>query len=230
MAVGTGVLRGMGITLRHFLQTYITGYKEQPVLAGDVPYGGETKGLRGGMPTGTSGLITCQYPEQKLPVPERFRCLPMLLYDEDTEGPRAAFGGIRCTACGICAKVCPPQCIWIGQSKGPDGRPRLVPASYYVDASICMSCGFCAEFCPFDAIKMDHDFELSSYERRANWVMGLQELLRPLAYHAAIHPEDYARELADRRAKEEARRRRDAAAHEARSGGLRTAAEGSTGA
>ncbi len=28
-----------------------------------------------------------------------------------------------------------------------------------------MNCGYCAEFCPFDAIKMDHDYELASYDR-----------------------------------------------------------------
>ena len=30
---------------------------------------------------------------------------------------------------------------------------------------VCMNCGLCSEYCPFDAIKMDHNFELSNYER-----------------------------------------------------------------
>ncbi len=115
---------------------------------------------------------------------------------------------MRCTACGICAKVCPPQCIWIVQGKGDDGRPRPVATEFYIDASICMSCGFCAEFCPFDAIKMDHDYEVSSYERHESWVYDMQELLHPVAYHAAIHPTDYAREEEERRAKEEAKRKK----------------------
>jgi NADH-quinone oxidoreductase subunit I len=228
MGYGIGVLKGMALTLRHFVDSYVVGRKAQPSVAGAAL--GSAKGLKGGMPVSLGGVITAQYPDEKLPVPERFRYLPFLVFEEDADSDRAAYDGIRCTACGICARVCPPQCIWILQAKGSDHKARPVATEFAIDAAICMSCGFCAEYCPFDAIKMDHDFELSSYERRANWVMGLQELLRPLAYHAAIHPEDYARELADRRAKEEARRRRDAAAHEARSGGDRTAAEGSTGA
>ena len=212
MAVGLGVLKGMSITFRHFVQSYLSGRKEQPVLAGDLPHEVSVAGLRGGMPTGTSGLITIQYPEQKLPVPERFRYLPFLVYNEDPQDPRAQFDGVRCTACGICSKVCPPQCIWIRQAKGADGKARAVPAQFTIDASICMSCGFCAEFCPFDAIRMDHEFEMSSYERRHSWVLTLQELLHPESYHAAIHPAGYREEVEARRAKEAAKAAAQAAA------------------
>ena len=201
MALGMGVVRGLGITLRHFVQTYVAGYKEQPAIAGDVPYQPDVQGLKGGMPSRTAGLITSQYPDQKLPTPERFRYIPFLVFNEDPDDERAPFDGIRCTACGICAKVCPPQCIWIVQGKGPDGRPRPVASEFYIDASICMSCGFCAEYCPFDAIKMDHEYEVSTYERRGSWVFSLQDLLHPAAYHAAIHPTDWAREVKTKRAK-----------------------------
>jgi len=85
------------------------------------------------------------------------------------------------------------------------GKPIPRPAEFYIDASICMSCGFCAEFCPFDAIQMDHEYELTSYERHESWVYDLQELLHPAAYHAAIHPTDYQAEVTERRAKEAAR-------------------------
>jgi NADH-quinone oxidoreductase subunit I len=212
MAYGLGAIKGMGITLRHFLQTYLVGQHEQPAVAGNLPFPSTSRGLRGGMPKRKAGLITVEYPDEKLPVPERFRYLPFLVYEDDPTSERAPFGGIRCTACGICAKVCPPQCIWIVQAKGDDGRPRPVPAEYAVDASICMSCGFCAEYCPFGAIKMDHEYECSTYERHESWVFDLQELLHPVSYHAAIHPTDYARETADRRAKEEARRQKERAA------------------
>ena len=79
----------------------------------------------------------------------------------------------RCTACGICAKVCPPQCIWIVRDKDEKGKPVTRPAEFYIDASICMSCGFCAEFCPFDAIKMNHDYELAVYDRYPQLVYNL---------------------------------------------------------
>ena len=39
-------------------------------------------------------------------MPERFRYIPMLIWDTENNED-------LCTACGICAKVCPPQCIWI---------------------------------------------------------------------------------------------------------------------
>jgi NADH-quinone oxidoreductase subunit I len=211
MAFGLGVIKGMGVTLRHYVQTYVVGRKAQPAVAGDLPFPVTERMPAGGMPTATVGWNTVQYPEEKLPVPERFRYLPFLVFDDDPESERAEFDGIRCTSCGICAKVCPPQCIWIVQAKGDDGRPRPVPAAFHIDASVCMSCGFCAEFCPFDAIKMDHAHEFATYERQASWVFDLQGLLHPVAYHAAIHPTDIGRETAERRAKEEARRKKEQA-------------------
>jgi NADH-quinone oxidoreductase subunit I len=213
MAFGINALRGMQITLRRFFDTYRIGQILQPSAAGNLAVPGEARGdqLSGGMPSHVGGLITSEYPEQKLPVPERFRYIPFLLFDEEKEHERAQFDGVRCTACGICAKVCPPQCIWIVQGKGDDGKPRPVASEFYIDASICMSCGFCVEYCPFDAIKMDHDYEFSSYERHESWVFDLQELLHPVAYHAAIHPTDYAREVEEEKAKAQSRQARDEA-------------------
>ena len=57
-------------------------------------------------PITQEGLLTIQYPEERRLLPERFRYIPMLLWDTEKNED-------RCTACGICAKVCPPQCIWI---------------------------------------------------------------------------------------------------------------------
>jgi NADH-quinone oxidoreductase subunit I len=88
--------------------------------------------------------------------------VPFLVYDEGADGKKE----VRCTSCGICAKVCPPQCIWIVRSNDPNtGRPIPEPTEFYIDADICMNCGFCAEYCPFDAIIMDHDFDIASYDR-----------------------------------------------------------------
>ncbi|MBI3287004.1 MAG: 4Fe-4S binding protein [Chloroflexi bacterium] len=151
------------------------------------------------------GIFTVQYPEEKLAIPERFRYLPFLLYEPDT-------GYERCTACGICAKVCPPQCIWIVQAKDENGKALPKASEFYIDMSICMSCGFCAEFCPFDAIKMDHDYELSGYERRESWIYDYPKLLKPTTYYAQIHPLDWAAEEEERRRKEEARAKRAAPA------------------
>src|SRR5262249_58429080 len=37
-----------------------------------------------------------------------------------------------CTSCGICAKVCPPQCIWIVRGSDPNtGRPVPQPTAFF---------------------------------------------------------------------------------------------------
>jgi NADH-quinone oxidoreductase subunit I len=118
----------------------------------------------------------------------------------------------RCTSCGICAKVCPPQCIWIQRTSDPEtGRPVPEPKDFFIDIDICMNCGLCAEFCPFDAIKMDHDYELATYDRLSNHIYDKQKLDRPVSYYASIRPKNYAREEEARLEKERAKaaRRKD---------------------
>ncbi|HSG44158.1 MAG TPA: 4Fe-4S binding protein, partial [Anaerolineales bacterium] len=88
------------------------------------------------------------------------------------------------------------------------GRPIPEPTEFYVDADICMNCGFCAEYCPFDAIKMDHDFEIASYGRN---VYNMEKLLKPSSYYQSIRPENFAREEAARKEKEAAKAARAAA-------------------
>jgi NADH-quinone oxidoreductase subunit I len=119
----------------------------------------------------------------------------MLVYDEQT-------GENRCTACGICAKVCPPQCIWIVRAKDESGKPVTRPAEFNIDTTICMNCGLCAEFCPFDAIKMNHDFEIAEYQRMPKLVFDLERLRVPASYYARIRPSDWAAEEAAKAAKE----------------------------
>jgi NADH-quinone oxidoreductase subunit I len=66
-----------------------------------------------------------------------------------------------------------------------------------------MSCSFCTEFCPFDAIKMNHDYELAVYDRYPQLVYDKEELTVPLEYYAALWPVQFAAEQQNR-AKEEA--------------------------
>jgi len=53
-------------------------------------------------------LVTVQYPEERLPQKEAARNFPFLVYDGDDWQK-----GLRCVACLICEKECPPQCIYI---------------------------------------------------------------------------------------------------------------------
>jgi NADH-quinone oxidoreductase subunit I len=198
---GFGILKGLGVTLRRFIDTYIE----------DIRWLGKryyTKdGLAFRMSSETRGVFTVQYPEEKLPVPEEFRYIPFLLYEEDENGEKHD----RCTSCGICAKVCPPQCIWIVRTNDPNtGRPVPEPKEFFIDTDICMNCGFCAEYCPFDAIKMDHDYELALYERHENSIYNKEKLSKPVSYYANIRPANFAREEAARAEAEAAKAARKA--------------------
>ena len=132
-------------------------------------------------------LITVQYPEERSPLPENYRNFPFLIYDGEDE-----HAGLRCVACKICEKECPPQCIYIVKSedKKPDymGKPQFYPAVFDIDISVCMSCQICVEVCPFEAIKMDKVFELSTRERFDALLQRKDELSKSNTYYHSIHP------------------------------------------
>ena len=132
-------------------------------------------------------LITVQYPEERNPLSENYRNFPFLIYDGDD--PHA---GLRCVACKICEKECPPQCIYIVKSddKKPDymGKPQFYPKVFDIDISVCMSCQICVEVCPFEAIKMDKEFELSKRERFNALLLRKDDLAKPNEYYHKISP------------------------------------------
>ena len=179
---GTGLAKGLMLTMRHFVESYVD----------DIRYGfrkfhhsTDNFGIRQG--TKTKGVITVQYPDEKVAVPERFRFVPILIVEDEDHPTRA--GKDWCTSCGICAKVCPPQCIWIVRGNDPNtGRPVPEPEAFFIDIDICMNCGYCAEYCPFDAIKMDHDYELASYDRTTHHIHDKERLSKPNSYWRSIAP------------------------------------------
>jgi NADH-quinone oxidoreductase subunit I len=202
--IGSGILKGLGVTLKHFIESYVEDFKyytKKP--AGSI--------LEYRMDPHTEGIYTMQYPEEQPVIPEAFRFLPFLV--TDYEGPEfdKRAEADRCTSCGICAKACPPQCIWIVRTTDPEtGRPIPQPKEFYIDMDICMNCGYCAEFCPFDAIIMDHEFALADYAREGetNHVHDLDKLMKPASYYKEIRPVQYTQKEQERIAEEEEKKRK----------------------
>ena len=132
-------------------------------------------------------LTTVQYPEERLPQKEAARNFPFLVYD-GVDWQK----GLRCVACQICEKECPPKCIYIVKDtvKKPDyiGKLQFQPKVFDIDTSVCMSCQICVEVCPFDAIKMDVEFELSAIDRFGGLLLHKKELAKSNDYYRQIHP------------------------------------------
>jgi len=159
-------------------------------------------------------LTTVQYPEQRIAPIEATRDFPFLVYDgADWEA------GLRCVACQICEKECPPQCIYIVKStdKKPDyvGKQQFYPARFDIDISVCMSCQICVEVCPFEAIKMDTEFELSTTDRFGGLLHDRKQLAKSNEHYHKIHPTEASEvdaRLAEEKAKTEAKAKAAAAA------------------
>ncbi len=113
--------------------------------------------------------------------------------------------GLRCVACQICEKECPPKCIYIIKDtvKKPDyiGKMQVQPKVFNIDVSVCMSCQICVEVCPFEAIKMDTEFELGNSDRFDGLLLDKHKLAKSNVYYHSIHPTE-ATEVDDRLAAE----------------------------
>ncbi len=165
---GFGVLKGMAVTFKNFVQSYFV--KDR--------------------------MVTVQYPEERLPEKERFRNFPFLIYDGTPDN-------LRCVACDICAKECPPKCISIVREFDAQGKPLKRPKIFDIDFTVCMNCGICEEVCPFDAIYMDHEFEIAEFGRFNELQYTKERLLKPEEYFRKIRPTDATRIAEERRKKEE---------------------------
>ena len=158
MIFGSGVVKGMMVTLKNFFTSY---YKKPD----------------------EGGIFTVEYPEQRLPEKERFRNFPFLVYDGTPDN-------LRCVACDICAKECPPKCIYIVREFDKDNKPLKRPATFDIDLTVCMNCGICEEACPFDAIFMDHEFEIADADRKGNLLYHRDDLLKSNEHFNKIRPTD----------------------------------------
>ena len=141
---GLGILKGLSVTWKRFWDTYIDDISW--ALTGKKRYRTE-EGVKHRSSKNARGIFTVQYPEEKLIVPEEFRFVPFLVYEEK-DGKKEP----RCTACGMCMKICPTgglQPTW-GEA-GLEGlwTPHLVPRIGYCQ----YSCNLCGQVCPTEAIR-----------------------------------------------------------------------------
>jgi NADH-quinone oxidoreductase subunit I len=99
--------------------------------------------------------VTVEYPEEKPPLPPRYRGRIILSRDPD--------GMERCVACYLCAVACPVDCIALQATEDEDGRRR--PEFFRINFSRCIFCGLCEEACPTYAIQLTPDYEMAEHDR-----------------------------------------------------------------
>ncbi|MFN8450663.1 MAG: 4Fe-4S binding protein [Anaerolineae bacterium] len=138
------------------------------------------------------GIFTVQYPDEKLAVPNAsLRAVSGCRGRRSPGSPRSRLAyKLRHLRQSM------PAAVYLDRARRKPGyrTPNPGAGSLFIDIDICMNCGFCAEFCPFDAIKMDHDYELASYDRTANHIFDKQKLSKPFSYWKTIAPTTAAEE------------------------------------
>ncbi|MFA5263666.1 MAG: NADH-quinone oxidoreductase subunit I [Opitutaceae bacterium] len=98
--------------------------------------------------------ITVQYPHQTLPMTARYRGHIELTRDPVT-------GKALCTACKLCERACPSDCILVDGVK-LEGEKKKSVTEYHLDFTRCSLCGACVEVCPSDAIQFTKRYNLAS--------------------------------------------------------------------
>ena len=101
--------------------------------------------------------VTYQYPEEKAPLPPRWRGRIVLTRDPDGEE--------RCVGCYLCAVACPVDCISLQATEDEHGR--RYPEFFRINFSRCIFCGFCEEACPTYAIQLPPDYEMAEHQRQS---------------------------------------------------------------
>ena len=119
------------------------------------------KHLRDALRTSMTGMrITGRYFRPGTEVTRQYPDEPPLVF-ERTRG-RLDVSMDRCTACLLCAKTCPADCITLETERKLEGKGRRA-AVFTVDMSRCLFCGLCVEACPTGAIFHTGKCDFSAY-------------------------------------------------------------------
>ena len=107
--------------------------------------------------------VTAHYPEQHLPVQERYMGFPALLTDDTADEP-------FCTGCMVCVRECPTQCMTAVMHDNPNvaegtSHRRKIIETFEINLNRCILCGICVDVCALDAIEMSYEHELASFGR-----------------------------------------------------------------
>ena len=94
--------------------------------------------------------VTVQYPDERLPIPDRYRGIHYLEQE-------------KCIYCFQCARACPVDCIeMVADRVGKE----LDWKAFTIDYNKCIFCELCVYPCPVDCIHMGKEFALVVYDRR----------------------------------------------------------------
>lgn len=160
--LGLGILKGMSVTLRRFVDTYLGDLRQFPrrYAPGGVY---ERMGIT------ERGAFTIQYPEEKVPMFPRYRGPIMMLTNPELDLT-------RCIACGLCERTCPTESIKVVRA-AEKVKEQNVPESYEYDMNTCMFCGFCVQICPTSALGHSPVLETGTYSKGEALILNLEQLL-----------------------------------------------------
>ncbi len=108
--------------------------------------------------------VTVHYPRQVISFDRLESFRGHIELGPDPESP----GQPLCVACGLCAKVCPSNCITIQTGKAPalpGGKEKKIPVVFTVDFTRCSLCGLCVQGCPAGGLRFSHDLYSVGFSR-----------------------------------------------------------------
>jgi len=126
--------------------------------------------------------VTLQYPEERWEIPEGYR--GFLHNDVKT-----------CTACTMCVRACPIDCISLEAVRGAD--KKMVLASYDINIGRCMYCGLCVEVCPPKSLKHTAGYEMASVARGELILHFIQEDAAEIKARVALQVAEVAAKEAE---------------------------------